>query len=134
MNVSGKIYFISEHANQELIHGGIGPVDIEILLLKNNAIPIRFPYHFEFSLKAKVARFFYMINAGLTIAPGSVVVFQHPVYARMSKSLLRIISFRKTIRVICLVADIDGLKDGNDVLLRKEMLFSGGINILFFII
>ena len=123
MNFSDSVYFISEHANQDLFHGGIGPVDIEKLLLNNKAIPIRFPYHFDFSIKAKIARIRYLLRITHTIKAGAVIVFQHPVYARMNKLLLLMLRLRKTIMIVCFVADIDGLKDGNNKLLQKEISF-----------
>src|SRR3989337_2970629 len=64
-----------------------------------------------------------MLKMGLKIKQGSVVVFQHPLYARMNKLLLKILRLKRSVLVICLVADIDGLKDGNDDLLQREMAF-----------
>jgi hypothetical protein len=123
MSFPGRIYFISEHSNQELVHGGIGPVDIETILIRNNAIPIRFPYHFDFSLKAKMVRLGYLFKIGFTIKPRSVIIFQHPLYARMNELLLKVLRLRRSITVICIVADIDGLKDGNREVLQKETRF-----------
>ena len=123
MSTENDIYFISEHSEQILFHGGVGLVDIENILVQNNAIPIKFPCHFDFSFKAKMIRLWYLANIFLSIKPGSVIVFQHPVYARMNKLLLKLLRLRKKISVICLIADIDGLKDGNDKLLKKEIAF-----------
>ena len=121
MNLSGRIYFISEHSNQEIFHGGIGPTDIEKILQRNNAIAIRFPYHFDFSIMAKIARAGYLIKIFFRIKPGSVIVFQHPLYARMNKLLLQLLRLRRGVEIICLIADIDGLKDENEDLLKREM-------------
>jgi len=123
MIAPGKIYFISEHSSQEFFHGGIGPADIEKILLRNGAISISFPYHFEFSPKAKMARMGYLVKMCLTISPGSVIVFQHPLYARMHKLLLQMMRRRKSVKLVCLVADIDGIKDGNENFLKKEIHF-----------
>lgn len=120
MTAIGKIYFISEHSQQELVHGVVGLVDIETILLKNNAIPIRFPHHFDFSIKAKLARLSFLVRIGLSIKPHSVVVFQHPLFARMSLLLLKMLRFRPSVEIICIVTDIDGLKSGNYDLLEKE--------------
>ena len=123
MTVNERIYYISEHSNQELKHGGIGPADIETILLKNGAIPIRFPFHFDFSVKAKVARFYYLVKIFFLIRANSVVVFQHPLYARINILLLKLLRLRKSVSIICVVADIDGLKDGNANLLQREKTF-----------
>jgi hypothetical protein len=124
----GKIFFISEHAYQELIHGGVGPVDIETILIQQQAIPIRFPYHFDFSVKAKIVRFIYFLKICVQIEPGSVVIFQHPLYARLDKLLIRFLRLRRFKRIICIVDDIDGLKTGNNTLLQKEMSFFRRLN------
>ena len=123
MSFRERIYFISEHPNQDLTHGGIGPADIETILIRNGCIPIRFPFHFDFSLKAKIGRFYHLVKLFFTIRSHSVVVFQHPLYARINSLLLQILRLRKSITVICLVADIDGLKDGDNDLLEKEKRF-----------
>src|SRR6185312_14868477 len=83
--------------------------------------PIRFPYLDDFSFKAKLARFTYFRKVYRSIPPGSVIVFQFPLYARLHKMLARKLAKRKDIRVICMIADINGLKDGDDQLLGKEI-------------
>jgi hypothetical protein len=120
MIAPGNIYFISEHWNEFINHGGIGPVDIEKILLRNNAIPVRFPYHFDFSIKAKIFRLAYLLKTLVYIKAGSIVIFQHPVDARMNKMLLQLLRLRKRITIVCLVADIDGIKDGDQKLLQRE--------------
>ena len=123
MRTEGTIYFVSEHSVDEIFHGGIGPVDIEKILIADKAIPIRFPYHFDFSLKAKVSRARYLLRMWYKIKPGSVVLFQHPLYARMNRALVLILRFKRRINLVCLLADIDGIKDGNKELLEKEKSF-----------
>ena len=123
MSFRKRIYFISEHSIQDLKHGGIGPADIETILLRTGAIPIRFPFHFDFSVRAKTGRFYHLVKTFLALKSHSIVVFQHPLYARMNRLLLHLLRLRKSITVICLVADIDGLKDGNNDLLQKEKAF-----------
>lgn len=123
MSVPQKIYFISEHSYQELIHGGVGPVDIETILTRNNAVPIRFPHHFNFSIRAKIARLVYLLKTGFSVDRNAVIVFQHPLYARMNKILLQLLRLRKFENFICIVADIDGLKGGNKELLQNEQAF-----------
>ena len=123
MGSDRKIYFISEHANHEWFHGGIGPVDIERILLREKAHPIKLPYHFDFSIKAKFARLVYLVSVVATLRRGSVLVFQHPLYARMNQLLLVLLRTRPSVNSICLIADIDGLKDGDKNLVEKEKRF-----------
>lgn len=115
-----KLYFISEHTENEVFHGGIGPVDIETILRRLNAVPLEFPHRYEFSLKAKVDRLFQLVRFARTIPPGSIVIFQHPLYATINILLIRILLLRPSIRMICILADIDGLKDGDRKLLQEE--------------
>ena len=118
-----KIYFLSEHSNHELIHGAVGLADIETILKTMNAIPVSFPHHFNFSARAKVARLAFLIKILFTVRQGSVIIFQHPVYARMNRILLRLLRVRSGVRIICIVTDIDGLKSGNLHLLEHEKKF-----------
>ncbi|HVM90185.1 MAG TPA: hypothetical protein VMT76_18495 [Puia sp.] len=115
------IFFVSEHSYSEFYHGGIGNVDIEKILLKEGFTPISFPYHFSFSIRAKCARLIFLIKLLLSLRKGSVVIAQFPLYAKMNKLLLCLISKRKSISVIYIIADINGLKDGNDLLLSEEL-------------
>ena len=123
MSFPENVYFINEHSYQEYTHGGIGPVDIETILMRNRAIPIRFPFYFDFSVKAKIARLYHLIKMSFVIGSHSVFVFQHPPHARIHILLLKLLRLRRSVTVICLVTDIDGLKDGNDDLLQREKAF-----------
>jgi glycosyltransferase involved in cell wall biosynthesis len=118
-------FFIQEHLHREnLVHGGVGNKDIERLLIKMGFTPIAFPCHFEFSLKAKWARLIHLFRMVATLPSKSTVVFQFPLYARMHKILVRLLRrFRPTIKIICFLTDINGLKDGDPALLKKELLF-----------
>ncbi len=108
--------------NEEYLHGGVGFVDAEKILLSRGFQPILFPCHDSFSLKAKVARLFFLFKMFLAIKKNSVVFFLHPVYARMNMLLLKWLN-KKNVRIVCYIADIDGIKDGNEALLKKEINF-----------
>jgi hypothetical protein len=115
-------YFIQQYSQQEYQHGGIGYVDAEKILLSMGYVPVLFPYHTDFSLRAKFGRFLYLVKLLSQIKRGSVVVFLFPVYAKMNRMLLRFLS-KKKIKIICFVTDINGLKDGDKKLLEKETRF-----------
>ena len=117
-------FFIQEHLHREnLVHGGVGNKDIERLLINMGFTPIAFPCHFEFSLKAKFVRFIHLFRMVATLPSKSTVVFQFPLYARMHYILVQLLRrFRPTIKIICFLTDINGLKDGNPDLLKKELL------------
>ena len=104
------------------MHGGVGLIDAEKILLSRGFQPILFPYHYSFSVKAKLARIFFLFKMFLAIKKNSVVFFLYPVYAGMNMVLLKWLD-KKNVRIVCYIADIDGIKDGNELLLKKEISF-----------
>jgi hypothetical protein len=123
--VAGAItdkYFIQQYSQQLYQHGGIGYVDAEKILLEEGYTPILFPHQDDFSLKAKVNRFLFLLKVISRIKKGSVVVFLFPVYAAMNRMLIKRLA-RKGVKLVCFLADINGLKDGNKDLLAKEIEF-----------
>lgn len=123
MKKSPAKFFLKEHLlSDEHHHGGIGCKDIERILLRNDFQPLEAPAHFNFSVKAKLLRVFFCIKTILSLPIASIVVFQNPLYATINRFLIRyILFFRKDITVVCIVTDIDGLKDANQNLLAKEL-------------
>lgn len=119
---SSNKYFIQQYSQQEYQHGGIGYVDAETILRDMGHRPILFPHQNGFSLTAKVSRFLFLWRTLIRVKKGSVVVFLFPVYAKMNRLLLRLLS-KKKIKIICFLTDINGLKDGNYDLLKEEIEF-----------
>jgi hypothetical protein len=117
-----KKYFIKQYSFVEYFHGGVGFADAEKILLTEGFVPILFPCHKGFSISAKVRRFFYLLRMLFVIPKGAVIVFLFPVYARMNRSLIKGL-LRKGVRFICVVADIDSLRDGDRNELKKEIDF-----------
>lgn len=115
-------YFISEFSNSYFLHGGIGIVDAETILKREGFVPIVQPFANSFSLRAKLARFLYSLKILITIERNAVVVFIHPLYARLNRWLIKKLA-RTGRQVICFIGDIDGLKDGDQSLLQKEIIF-----------
>lgn len=115
-----KKYFIQQYTQQEYLHGGVGYVDAEKILLFKGFESISFPYHYNFSWKAKISRFFFLLKTIDAIKKDSVIVFLFPVYAKMNNLLLRLLRL-KNVQCICIIADIDGIKDGDKKLLKKEI-------------
>ncbi len=107
---------------QEYLHGGVGCVDAERILLSKRFQPILFPYHNSFSFKAKIGRIFFLVKLLFTIRKNSIVIFLFPLYAKMNRLLVKWLN-KKGVQIICYIADIDGIKDGNERLLKKEINF-----------
>lgn len=116
-----RCYFIQEHLPEEIFHGSIGNMDVERVFLANRFEPIRFPFHHSFSLWAKMARMAFLVKCLFLLPQGAIVFFQHPLYAGMNKMLVKLLRYRKSITIVCLIADINGLKHGNDTVLSKEI-------------
>jgi hypothetical protein len=118
-----KKYFIQQYLQEEYLHGGVGGTDAERVLFAKGFEPILFPHQKRFSLFAKISRFFFLARMLFTIENGSLVVFLFPVYAKMNKLLLNWLRIKKGIHIICFIADINGLKDGDDKVLSAEIAF-----------
>jgi hypothetical protein len=114
-----KKYFIQEHLHRETYHGGIGNIDVEKVLVSLDYKAIEFPGYFNFSLKAKWQRFLYLFKMFGTVAAGDLVVFQFPLHARIHNLLVKLLRI-KGVHMVCLIADIDGLRINDAAILAKE--------------
>ena len=114
------LYFIREYAEDYFFHGGIGIIDAERILESQGFQPIRLPHHFNFSPWAKLSRFWFCLKLILNLERDTIVVFIHPLHARLNKWLINSLH-RKKITVICFIGDINGLKDGDPQLLKEEI-------------
>jgi hypothetical protein len=115
-------YIILQYSQQEYPHGGVGYVDAEQILIKEGFTVIGFPHHQSFSPVAKLGRLSYLVKQLLLIKKESIVIFLFPVYPRMARIMIRRL-LRKGVRCICYVADINGIKDGDEKGLEKEINF-----------
>lgn len=120
-----QTFFLQEYlSNKAVFHGGIGCIDIERVLLAQGFRAIIFPHHDGFSIAAKWARFMFLAKCLAGIPPHSVVVFQLPMYVTLHRLLIKWLRYRKnTLTLVCCVTDIDGLKDADPELLKKELSF-----------
>src|SRR5689334_14407432 len=115
-------YFVQQYMQENYQHGGAGFVDAEKILLSQGFQPIFFPHHYGFSLRAKFDRLLFFFKTLFAIKRNSVVIFLFPVYARINLLLIKWLS-KKNVKIVCYIADIDGIKDGDQKLLRKEISF-----------
>ncbi|RYZ00744.1 MAG: hypothetical protein EOO11_00535 [Chitinophagaceae bacterium] len=116
-------FFLQEHLlSDPVLHGGIGNKDIESILLEHGYRAIRFGDHHNFSAAAKLRRLGQLVHLVGSLPRGSEIVLQWPLYARMHRLLLQgLRRFRRDVRFICYVTDINGLKDGDRGLLQQEL-------------
>lgn len=121
-------YFLRQYSNENYWHGGIGYTHIETILEKEGYKPVELPVSsvrfisFFHRLVKLVSIFFFTKRT-------DEWVFIFPVYGRMNRWLVKILLAKKT-RLIAIVGDIDGLQDGDDVLLKKEIAFLHRLPIL----
>jgi hypothetical protein len=115
-----KKYFIQQYMLQEFLHGGVGGSDAEKILLSKGFEPVLFPGQYSFSLKTKIARFFFLFKMILHIKRGGIIIFISPVYAKMNRLLLKLLRL-KGVKAVCLIADIEGLRDNDKNLLQIEI-------------
>src|SRR5438034_9863538 len=111
-------YFVSAFGFLDVQHGGVGNRDIETILSESGYRKILLPE--SNSIAGIINRLLAFWKWTRKIQPGSEIVFQFPIYARLHQRLLKDLS-RKGVKVIILLTDIDGLKDGNEHLLLKEL-------------
>ncbi|MBO9634847.1 MAG: hypothetical protein J7578_17180 [Chitinophagaceae bacterium] len=126
MSKPRKKYFIQEHLQEPYLNGGIGYTDIERILQSEGYQPIFFPCHYSYGVIAKIRRALYLLKLFFFLPSGSLVIFLHPQYATMNKTLVRLLGKRKSIKRVAVIGDINGLRHGNKAILQQELaLFAG---------
>ena len=118
-----KYYCLIEHTGLQYQHGGVGITDAEEIILRLGIHPIRFPNEDGHGIIAKWNRLRYLIYCFFSLPKGAVVIFPFPMFASLSKWMLRLLHFRKTIKQVCFIHDIDGLRDCDGKLLIDEINF-----------
>jgi len=122
MGVNRKTYFIQEYLLEKVFNVCLGNVDLEKMLLQHGVAAIFFPCHFEFTLKAKIIRFCFLLKTLFTLPKGAVVFFQYPYYSGMTKLLLMLLHlFHKSVRLVCILTDINGYKLNQPQVLQYEI-------------
>jgi hypothetical protein len=115
---SSNRYFIAAFGKMKVQHGGIGYFDIERILLDEGYQAIELPESVDF-----VSRFNRLKIAGewiRNLTKNDTLVVQFPVYAKLHRYMIRRLAAKK-IRIIFILSDIDGLKDGDPHVLSKEI-------------
>ena len=114
-------YFVQEHLQEPYQNGGIGYTDAERIMAEAEYQPIFLPCHFSFSVLSKIRRFLFIIRIFLTLPSGSIVVFLLPQYANMNRWLVNMLGWRRSVRRVAVLGDINGIKHNDPALLQKEL-------------
>lgn len=111
-------YFLEAYAGIQFRHGGVGNTDAENILQQEGFTALQLPD--DTGLFVKLRRWISVNRMLQRIPEGSMVVVHQPVYPRMHQYLVRRL-LKKKVRLVLLVADIDGLKDGDPSVLKREI-------------
>ncbi|RYY55584.1 MAG: hypothetical protein EOO09_09925 [Chitinophagaceae bacterium] len=122
--MKGNNFFIQQYHGLSYNHGGVGYSDMEKILVANGYLPLNADGNSMQSGQSTAGRLVRCIRLAFSVPRNAVVVFIYPMYARMSRLLIRILLTRG-IRCQCILADIDGVKDGDPVLLENELNWLG---------
>lgn len=76
----------------------------------------------SFAEKSRLYRTWQLLSWLFRVKRQDCVVFIYPVYPRLYRTLLRIFRWRKQ-PLLCVVGDIDGLKDEDQIQLRQDIRF-----------
>lgn len=117
--------FIQEVMHKHSVaHGGIGLIDMEKILYANGFEPVFFPAHYDFSFLGKIRRLAFFLKTVLRLSGGKFIcVFKVPVQAKLVYYLLHFCSRKSNVTFVCYVADLDGLRGGDERLFKKEIQF-----------
>jgi hypothetical protein len=118
-----KKYFISQFSHEVYQHGGVGYTDAEKILASAGYLPLILPGIDQFSFWSKLKRLIRVMYWFLFLPGKATIVFLSPVYPRMLRMLIKLLSRRKSIRLICYIADIDGVRDGERKVMEEEVRF-----------
>jgi anti-anti-sigma regulatory factor len=109
---------VAEAGFDNLFNAGIVRKDNEIIMDAAGFMALRFSNSNKKS--SGTARFFKLVGFFFQLPKNSLVVFHFPLYATAYKWLLRILKWR-SISTAAIIIDIDGLRDKDSSLLKKEI-------------
>jgi len=113
-------YYIAEKGFDDLFNAGVVRKDNEAMLDALGCKPLHFGRWKKKSLMAVVSRSFQVLAFFLKIEKNSLVFFHFPVHAIVYKWLLYLLKCRD-VQTVAIIIDIDGLRDKDEPLLKKEI-------------
>jgi len=113
----GNTYYLQQYAGQQYRHGGVGYSDAEKIAEEMGFRPLQLPAS---GWLVRTRRLWQAWRISQRLSAGDTVFVVYPVYGRMDQWLLKKVR-QKGIRLIALVADIDGLKDENTKKLQQDI-------------
>lgn len=117
MPIAATTYYLRQYAGQQYRHGGVGYSDAEKIAEEMGFRPLQLTASGRF---IRIRRFWQAWRISRRLVAGDILFVVYPVYGRMDQWLLKRAK-QKGIRLIALVADIDGLKDEDARLLAQDI-------------
>lgn len=117
MPIAATTYYLRQYAGQQYRHGGVGYSDAEKIAEEMGFRPFQLTASGRF---VRIRRFWQAWRISRRLVAGDILFVVYPVYGRMDQWLLKRAK-QKGIRLIALVADIDGLKDEDARLLAQDI-------------
>lgn len=118
---AGHTYYLRQYAGQQYRHGGVGYSDAEKIAEEMGFRPLQLT---AAGRLVRIRRFWQAWRISQRLEAGDTLFAVYPVYGRMDQWLLKRVK-QKGIRLIALVADIDGLKDEDAKLLEQDIKLLG---------
>jgi len=114
-------YFLQVNDGDVPLHGGVGYFDADRTMKNAGLTPVSFPNQRIWYPLLKLKQLFRLISSIKNIQGQSIFFFQFPLYHRFGKWLIRSLTRSKNIRPVCLLMDIEGMRDNDEETLQKEI-------------
>lgn len=114
---AGTLYYLRQYTGQQYQHGGVGYSDAEKIAEEMGFLPLQLT---TAGRLVRIKRFWQGWLISKRLSAGDTLFVVYPVYGRMDQWLLKRAK-QKGVRLIALVADIDGLKDENAKQLEQDI-------------
>ena len=115
-----KQYYVEEAFNETTYTAGVVRQDNEQILRGEGFSPVSFGFKNSKSVFGKCRRLLQAVRIAVRLQKNDLVVFHFPIQAGIYKFLQYLLKIRG-IKTIALIIDIDGIRDNNPDLLKKEI-------------
>jgi glycosyltransferase involved in cell wall biosynthesis len=119
MTGKSRLYYVEELYSR-LYNAGIVRKHNEQLLQQLGAAPLLLPVTGTGSVPLKIKRLLLAIKMALLLPKNSLVIFHFPLLAKVYYWLHTLLRWRG-VPTAAIIIDIDGLRDNNNMLLKKEL-------------
>jgi hypothetical protein len=113
-------FFVSNPLPDAEFTAGVARKDAEAILLSSGWKALSFHVSTKNNFFTKIARIWKAIGMSYRCPKASIVLFQLPVMTKAEWFLLNRLK-TKGVELVGLIHDIDGLRDGNEILLEQEL-------------